>query len=61
MGIYLEKKELFGWSAVDEGRVTLMAGGTVTLKGSAAGTYRIYLRNWSGLWATGKVKIRFSY
>lgn len=61
MGIYLEKKELFGWSTVDEDRVTLMAGGTVTLKGSAAGTYRIYLRNWSGFWATGKVKIHFSY
>lgn len=61
MGIFLEKKELFGWSTVDEDRVTLMAGGTVTLKGSAAGTYRIYLRNWSGFWATGKVKINFSY
>ena len=61
MSVFLEKKELFGWSTAAEGRVTVMGGGTVTLRGASSGTYRIYLRNWSGWSTKGKVKITYSY
>lgn len=61
MGVFLERKELFGWSTAAEGRVTVMKGGTVTLRGASAGTYRIYLRNWSGFSTKGNISITYSY
>lgn len=61
MSVYLERKELFGWSTAAEGRVTVMKGGTVALRGASAGTYRIYLRNWSGFSTKGNISITYSY
>ena len=62
MGIYLQKKNFFGgWDNVAEDSVRLERGGTVTLKGNSAGTYRLYFRNWSGFRATGSIVITYSY
>ena len=61
MGIFLEKKSSIGWSVVDEARVTLVDGGSVTLSGESAGTYRLYFRNWSGFKATGNIYVTYSY
>lgn len=61
MGIKLQKKGALVYSDVDEDYVTLAKGGTVTVSGNEAGTYRLYFRNYSGFRATGKIYISFSY
>lgn len=62
MGIYLQKKNIFGgWDNVASSSVRLDRGGTVTLKGSSKGTYRLYFRNWSGFRAMGRIVITYSY
>ena len=62
LGIYLQMKNALGiWNDVANSRVALDKGGTVTLKGKTAGTYRLYFRNWSGSRAKGSIVITYSY
>lgn len=61
--VYLEKKGTLGYAPIDEGDIAIEEGytDTVTLEGDGKGTYRIYVRNWSGFEASGNLNVKFNY
>ncbi len=60
--VYLQKKGLLGvWSGVTGNNVSSVYNSTSTFSNLEKGTYRIYLRNWSGQQMTGKSTISWSY
>lgn len=61
MSIYLERKSGLMWTGADAADTSMVYPGRVTLKGSQAGNYRLYFRNWTGFRATGDIEISYSY
>ena len=59
--VFLQKSKSFNsWVDVESGEVDSVDGGSVTLNASEAGTYRIYLRNWTGFRVKGDISINYS-
>lgn len=61
MSIYLERKSGLVWTGADAAETSIVSPGSVTLKGSQAGNYRLYFRSWTGYRATGDIEISYSY
>ncbi|CAM3068983.1 hypothetical protein PASE110613_15220 [Paenibacillus sediminis] len=61
IGIYLQKSGILGYSDVDSTQVSSTSFSDSTLHGSSAGTYRFYLRDWSGFQNTGDLTMKYSW
>lgn len=61
--VFLEKKGALGYAPIDEGEILIKEGHTdsVKLTGDGAGTYRLYIRNYTGFEASGDLYVKFSY
>ena len=61
--VFLEKKGALGYAPVDEGDILIKEGYTdsVKLTGDGAGTYRLYIRSYTGFEVSGDLYVKFSY
>lgn len=59
--IFLQKKETSGYKSVKDASVNSVSGGTKGFHNNPAGTYRIYLRNYTGLEMKGKSYIAWRW
>ena len=59
MSVYLQKKNTFGYDDVSSGSLDSTVYDETSLKGNSKGTYRIYLRNWTGKKMSGDIPISY--
>lgn len=59
--IYLQQKKTFGYKNIKSANVNSISGGTRSFYKNPEGTYRIYLRNYTGIEMRGKSYISWSW